>query len=102
MDVVNGGINHREGWRAGVAVALCLALCELVGCVATVQHLLSGRPCIGRTALVFSTLGAVWGLYTCGLSSVGYPCSILHQQARFTAQDKQRHSRRGQHGMATA
>ena len=56
VNVVNSGINHREGWRAGVAVALCLALCELVGCVATVEHLLRGRPCIGRTDLVFSTL----------------------------------------------
>lgn len=56
VNIINGGINHREGWRAGVAVALCLALCELVGCVATVEHLLCGPACIDRTDLIISTL----------------------------------------------
>lgn len=53
--IIDGGVNHREGWCTGVAVGLCLLLGDLHNCVTIVEHL--WRPCMDRTDLAFSTLG---------------------------------------------
>ena len=63
--IIDGGVNHREGWSTGVAVRLCLLLSDLQSCVAIVEHL--GRPCIDRTDLQFSTLACCLGPVSCSL-----------------------------------